>query len=204
MGLFIERPFGAGKAPAEPDYTLMLASTAFSKSLAVQRLHFLSKLGLLDHDRIETLCQRLEHEPVRGLPLDAIGPGLRPGAMSLKLAREAAADFVFLRTMPGGVREFLNQFDVAPLGGDLAWLTRGGPVLFARAADGSGVRVYDAELRARLELRTDADGGFVCRAGREFPVRGLLARWLSVENDKPVRLPVRDNEIGNKLAAGAV
>ena len=41
--LFLDRPFGVGKAPAEPDATLLLSYEAFSPSLAERRLDSLSE-----------------------------------------------------------------------------------------------------------------------------------------------------------------
>ncbi len=46
MAIFLDRPFGAGKAPTEPDGTLLLASEAFSRSIAEQRLLALARTGL--------------------------------------------------------------------------------------------------------------------------------------------------------------
>lgn len=181
IGLFIERPFGDGKAPAEPDQTLLLASVGFSAAVAGQRLRTLSRgLGFLDIQDADGLVDGLTREPVRGVPLSAIGAPSRMGAMGLANARQVSTDFVFLHTVRTGVAEFLEQFDVGPLAasGDLAWLTSGRNVLVARSADFPGVRVYDEHHRPRLELLADVAEGFRTRAGREFPVRGLKGRWV--------------------------
>ncbi len=41
MALFLDRPFGSGKAPGEPDGTLLLASEAYSPSVAEEQPQFL-------------------------------------------------------------------------------------------------------------------------------------------------------------------
>jgi hypothetical protein len=200
LGLFIDRPLGMHKAPAEPDTTLLLAATAFSRSIAEQRLRFLAgELGLLTAGTLSELQKRLDAAPVRGLPLDRIGVSPRPGVMSLSLARQAAADFVFLHTTRGGVTAFVDQFDPGALAvqADVAFLTGGQPVLFTLAPAGPALRVYDAEWRPRLELEVPREG-YTNRAGQEFPAKGLLVvrSWdkdgtMRPLGPTPVRLPPR-------------
>ncbi len=176
LALFLDRPLGAGKAPAEPDGTLLLASEAFSRSVAEQRLHALAREpGLLtDAERDACLHRLRKGAETRGLPLDRVGEG-RPGAVSLTDARRAAADFVLLRTTPGSVRALLGQYDFTALAEkiDLNWLIQGGRVLLARDPTGPGLVVYDAEMRPRLELIPQTTGGYVRRAGQEFQREGL-------------------------------
>jgi hypothetical protein len=85
----------------------------------------------------------------------------------------ASGDFVFRRTVPGGVRALVEGFDFGPLAArfDLGWLT-GGSVLAARTLNGN-LAVYDASLRPRLELAL-APGGYTSRGGVEYPAGGLL------------------------------
>src|SRR5262249_19558241 len=45
--LFLDRPFGVGKQAAEPDGTLLLASLAYSRSIALGWVQFLLREGLL-------------------------------------------------------------------------------------------------------------------------------------------------------------
>jgi hypothetical protein len=160
--LFLDRPFGAGKSPGELDSTLLLASEAYSRSVAVERLRFLA------HDA--------EVLDVPGLPLERVGGAGRPGAVSLTDARAAAPDFVLLRTTPGSLAALLAQFDFTPLAErcNIGFLTDQRRALVARAADGPGVLIYDDSLRPRLELLVPADRGFESRAGQECPAGGLL------------------------------
>jgi hypothetical protein len=177
LGLFIDRPLGDGKAPGEPDGTLLLTSVAFSRSLASQRLRELaadSATGMDSplHDRCQALLKQLD---LHSLSVDRIGEPSRPGTVSLTDARRAAADFVFLHTTAGSVRVVLALFDFTPLESqmNLDFLTRGRSVLLARSADGSGLVVYDALLRPRVEMIVNTDQGYATRAGREYAVGGL-------------------------------
>jgi hypothetical protein len=176
LGLFIDRPFAAGKHPAEPDATPLLSSLAYSRSVAEERLRALAREVGLDPDGAE-VAEIRKGLDFPGLPLDAVGEAARPGSVSLADARRASPDFAFLHTTAGSVADLLAEFDFGPLGGrfDLRWLLDGRHVLVARSPQGPGVRVYDEHLRPRLELEVAADGAFVTRAGREYPASGLLA-----------------------------
>jgi hypothetical protein len=199
LGVFLDRPFGDGKAAAEPDGTLLLSAEAFSVSIARQRL--LALAGDLSLSAEDALVQRLLARPsLPGLPLDAIGNAVRPGTVSLTDARRAAADFVFLRTTPSSVQAFLGQFDFTPLRQEfhIEDLLDGSDLLLARAAARPRLVIYDAHLRPRLELEVATQDGYDNRAGQEYPVGGLLVRWVSAAtgealqahdlHDKPIRL----------------
>jgi hypothetical protein len=183
MALFLDRPFGAAKAVAEPDDTLLLASEAYSPTIAEQRLQALAREpGLLpDAQRDDCLRRLREGAETRGLPLDAVGGDSRPGTVSLTDARLATPDFVLLRTTPGGVRALLGHYDFTALAEkiELDWLLNGSHVLVARNTAGPGVLVYDAELRPQLELIPQTAGGYVSRAGQEYPREGLSVRRLT-------------------------
>ncbi|MHB1423989.1 MAG: hypothetical protein ACYC3I_12500 [Gemmataceae bacterium] len=179
LGVFLDRPLGVGKAAAEPDATLLLSAEAFSISIARQRLLALARdLGIKPEDAF--VRRLLARPPLPGLPLDAIGGGVRPGAVSLADARRAAADFVFLRGTPSSVKAFLSQFDFTPLTRrfPLDDLLHGEDVLIARSAVSGGLVIHDARLRPRVELEVASEEGFESRAGQEYPVTGL--RVLSV------------------------
>jgi hypothetical protein len=185
LALYLDRPFGETKARAEPDATLLLASEALSRSIAASRLSALNREGLVAESDRATFSARLgDPEFARGLPLEAIGEPRRPGTVALTDARMAAADFVFLRTVPAGVRALLKMFDFGPLATrfDLGWLMGGKPVLVARVPDGN-VAVYDEFFRRRLELAITTEG-FASRSGIEYPSGGLLATRVWVEAAK--------------------
>jgi hypothetical protein len=155
MALFLDRPFGAGKAVTEPDGTLLLASEAFSRSIAEQRLGDLTREPnlLTDVECDECLSRLMEGAETRGLPLEAVGGEARPGTVSLTDARRAAPDFVLLRTTPGSMRALLEQVDFTKLAEqmDLDWLLKGGRALLARDVAGRELVVYDDQLRPRLK-----------------------------------------------------
>jgi hypothetical protein len=175
--LFLDRPLGTAKAPAEPDRTLLLACVAFSRSVAEQRLDSLAheaELGLTA-DFFAACRRRLrDGDLVTGLSLDAVGGASRPGKVALADARLAASDFLLLHTTPGAVAELLAEYDFGPLAErfDVGYLTAG-RVLLATAPAGKGLLIYDDRLRPRLELEVRSAQGFVTRAGREYPVGGL-------------------------------
>jgi hypothetical protein len=188
LGLFLDRPLGVGKAAAEPDGTLLLSAEAFSISIARQRLVALAgDLGILAEDYF--VRRLLDRPPLAGLPLEVIGEAVRPGTVSLADARRASTDFVFLRSTPSSVKALLAQFDFTPLAQRFAIddLLCGKNVLIARSATSDRLKIYDEQLRCRVELEVAAKNGFESRAGQEYPVDGL--RVLSVS------VPVGDREM---------
>jgi hypothetical protein len=186
--LFLDRPFGGGKAPTEPDATLLLSYEAFSPSLAERRLlHLADRPGLLSPDEV-TRCRRLLRDggPPRGIPVEALPADSRPGVVSLADARQASADFVVLRTTARSAQAFLDLYDWRALESRfrLDWLTGGRPVLILGTAAGQAA-VYDAEVRRRLELAYDPAAGYETRAGIEFPAGGLHVVRVSTEGETP-------------------
>jgi hypothetical protein len=171
LALFLDRPLGSGKERAEPDATPLLASEAFSPSLARRRLQMLAEeLGPLD----------VAIPEVAGLPAEEVEGVQRPGVVSLLDARQAGQDFVFVRSARLGVEALLALFDFSPLeraGYGIDFLTGGQRVLIVPAG-GTSVRIHDAGLRPRVALRPDLTGGYARRAGQEFPARGLLIERL--------------------------
>jgi hypothetical protein len=162
LGLFLDRPLSIGKAPGEPDQTILLSHLAFSPSLAWQRLKGLSAT------EYEDLLSELVKE-LRGVPVAVVGGRPRPGAVSAADARQVADDFLFLRTTQQTATAFCEQYD---LGGQVP----AGPLLILPATNrGQGDRlvIYDSAMRPRLELIPDVSQGFVNRAGDEYLRAGL-------------------------------
>jgi hypothetical protein len=207
MALFLDRPFGAGKAPAEPDATLLLSCEAFSRSVADERLRFLAEsLGMLTPEECESHRRRLHEMPVNGLPLDAIGSPPRPGVIALSDARRAAPDFIFLRTTSTTLRNLFDQYDFMALRSRarLDFLSQPRDLLLARALDGASLILHDAALRPRLELVVDTRFGYLCRAGQEFPVAGLSVRrlWEDAPSGQIVERDVRADPIAIRARLG--
>jgi hypothetical protein len=200
MALFLDRPFGTGKAPAEPDATLLLSCEAFSRSTADERLRFLTQnLGLLTRQECASHQRRLRELQIKGLPLDAVGSPPRPGVIALSDARRAAPDFVFLRTTTATLHDLFEQYDFTPLRERfrLDFLSQPRNLLLARAAKNTSLILYDAALRPRLELEVDPRLGYQRCAGREYPVAGLhvLRLWEDVESGLLVERDVREQVI---------
>ena len=182
--VFLDRPFGGGKAPVEPDNTLLLASLAYSRSLAHQRLRLLVRdLGLADA-KWQRLDERLA---LPGLGLEAIGPAVRSGTLGLIDAARAGPDFVFRHTLPGSVRALIELFDFGPLEAHLS-----GQALLARDPAGPGLIVRDANWRPILTLEPRPERGFASRRGLEYPADGLVVTALDgAPLPEPVPLPPR-------------
>jgi hypothetical protein len=177
VGVFLDRPFGAGKAPAEPDATPLLTSVAFSRTVAAARLHELARdpATALDADRLAGCLERLNGPAfAAGLPADRVGGPSRPGAISLSDARLAAADFVFLHTTRTSLAELFECLDFTPLLARKDGAFLAGRALLATEPGGAGVLVYDEAWRPRWRLAA-AEAGFAIRAGREYPAAGLIA-----------------------------
>ena len=203
MAIYLDRPFNVGKPPAEPDGTLLLSAEAFSRNLALQRLHQLPRWFESVADAIPKDCaERLLNLPVAGLPLERIGNPARPGIISLTDARLASPDFIFLRTTRSTIGSFLDLYDLTPLAErfDISFLTERRHALFARAPGDAALIAYDGELRPRLEMHVPAHLGYQRRAGHEYPSAGLWVvgvwqndgerRHVSLRNS-PIVLNVR-------------
>ena len=199
MALYLDRPFNVGKPPAEPDGTLLLSAEAFSRNLALQRLHQLPRWFEGVADSIPANCEeRLRKLPINGLSLEHIGSPGWPGIISLTDARLASPDFVFLRTTTSTVRNFLALYDATPLAErfDVTFLTGANKVLFARAANGDGMIVYDGEMRPRLQLLVPAQLVYERRAGHEYPAAGL---WVAGVWQQGQYLDLRDASVVLKV-----
>jgi hypothetical protein len=190
LGVFLDRPFGVGKAVGAPDGTLLLSAEAFSVSLARQRLHALAADAGVS--RNEELFQRLlASPPVHGLALESLGDAVRPGTVTLLDARRAASDFVFLRSTSSSVKTFFVSFDFTPLFArfHLDDLMQDGNVLLARSPTSDGLILYDGQRRPRLELEVAAEKGFANRGGQEYPLGGLrVLRVGETTDDASLRM----------------
>jgi hypothetical protein len=175
VGLFLDRPFGVGKLPAEPDATVLLTSLGASRTVATARLNALARdtdAGL-GSSELSACLERLGVVFVGGVPLERIGEPPRPGVFGLATARLASPDFAFRRTTAASLADFLAWADLGPLEERGLGFLRTGPALLARSAEGPDVVVYDGAWRRRALLEV-APGGFVSRGGREYPAGGLV------------------------------
>jgi hypothetical protein len=176
--LFLDRPFGGGKAPAEPDGALLLTSLAYSRSIAGQRLEALVREIGLSEEQAQPWREGLVFP---GLPLDAVGEAVKPATVSLADGRRAAPDFVVLHTLPGNVRALTQQFEMGSACAELL----SSRVLIARSTTGPGVVIFDEALRPRLEIEPVLSSGYASRAGQEWPAGGLrvVRVWEEAEAD---------------------
>jgi hypothetical protein len=195
MALFLDRPLGIGKAPAEPDQTLLFSYEAFSRSVAGRRLDYLaSDLRLLDSESSNRLRATLRDLPVRGIPLTSLRPPERPAPVSLRDARRVAEDFLFLRNTRRTIEALLELFDWREPTEryDLGFLAEKRPLVMlqgfgATDAERAALTVFDSALHPRLQLLVDASQGYESRGGCEYPVRGLkvLRAWDASGNEIP-------------------
>jgi hypothetical protein len=199
MAVFIDRPFGWGKAVGEPDLTPLLAHEAFSPSIARRRAVELERLVLeLKVESVDwkTLKQH-EHDEVRGLAAAQLAEPDRP-VVSLADARRIADDFVIVRTLRHGVEELSEALDFTPLHAMTSFPDVRANVLVARlpsADNGTVLAWFDGEVRKRLEMSTDLSQGFVIEAGREMPAAGMRVSHIwdesGVARATQIRLPRR-------------
>ena len=156
--VFLDRPFGGAKAPVEPDATPLLASLAYSRFVAAQRLRrSVARSGNAGRRRERT-------GTVQGCPLTASASPSRLGTVSLSDAARAAPDFVYLHTLPGSVRSLLDWIDFGPFRDRMT-----GRVLIARVFERAG----DSGLRrAAAAVRRD-------RAALRAGLRRAGAAWSS-------------------------
>jgi hypothetical protein len=176
--LFLDRPLGHGKHVLEPDATPLLSYEAFSRSIAEQRLQFLTQHGDVPSVTLPT---------PQGIPVNSIKTRSRPGVVSLADPLQVAEDFVFLRTTaPSAERlwrlyrfdELRRRFRLEGIGPQKRMLLLGGT-----GRSSSALTVYDADLWPRMELQADLGGrGYLSRAGVEYPAHGL--RVVSVWEDE--------------------
>jgi hypothetical protein len=167
--VFLDRPFGGAKAPVEPDGTLLLASLAYSRSLALQRVRLLADdLGLAEAPFTDGM-------DLPGLPVNAIGPPVRQGTLSLTDAARAGPDFVFRMTLPGSVAALQRMLVLAGVESPTDLLGVG-PLLLARSRQGGGVTVYNEAWQPRLEVEPRLEQGYASRRGLEYPRSGFRVR----------------------------
>jgi hypothetical protein len=205
MALYLDRPLGLFKEPAEVDRTPLLSYEAFSLTIAESRLK-----KLFAKQDINQLLTRLQAAAANagGLPVSPFTSARRLGSVALEDARLASADFRFLRTTPVSLRQFLAHFDLSPLEARFPavaeWLHTTQHILAIRDPHAPPatatapltkpvLTLFDQNLQPRvvlgIELPTHANP-YIEIAGVELPSTGLLV----LSDRHPVRLlPRRDD-----------
>jgi hypothetical protein len=199
--LFLDRPLGAAKAPAEPDHTMLFSLEAFSRRIAGKRLDLLletagdliGKAGdILGADHVAEWRRQLHALDVKGVDLPLSRGGTWPGKVSLDDVRRASVDFIFTCTTRRSVAEFLAQFDFAPLRdvcSALDYLPFGRHVLILRGDVDGTLAIYDAEYRKRILLQVDGSQGYETRGGCEYSAAGLRVLEVWNEAGEKVNVP---------------
>jgi hypothetical protein len=180
MALFLDRPLGVGKAPLEPDQTLLFSYEAFSPSVADRRLDYLAtNLHLLDATAHDHLRFALSALTVPGVAVASLHAPTRPAPVSLSDARKVADDFVLLRNTRRTTDAFLELYDLgaSAVRHGLDFLSAGRRFLIVQGFGDASARehltVFDAESRPRVQFAIDARSGYIHRAGLEHPAGGL-------------------------------
>jgi hypothetical protein len=199
VGIFLDRPLSANKAPSEPDVSPLFAAVAFSRSIAVKRIQALAREEIFLESRplLDRCLRSLLESPPRGLPLDRVGGASRPGSVRLTDARLASPDFEFLWTTRSSLETFKSLFNIYQFGDNPANVEYR---LIVRNPAGAGLQCFDSEQRLRMEIEVDGSAGHVCRAGVEYPAAGLLVTrlWGEAEDGSlrehdlraaPIRVP---------------
>jgi hypothetical protein len=124
MALYLDRPLGVYREPAEVDRTPLLSYEAFSLKIAESRLQRLCGVppgkGAGGHAPIRSqvevrqLVKRLQKAAPtdQGFPVSQFTAAPRLGSVGLEDAQRAAADFQILRTTPVSFRQFLGYFEL--------------------------------------------------------------------------------------------
>ncbi len=189
---FLDRPLGVLKQPGEVDRTPLVSHTAVSRTVVKRRLAELLANGWIappQHDRWRDTIDAL---PIAGVPVAELTCVERPGVVSLADTLKVAPDFVLQRSRLDELVacydwtiDTLNACDV------LASIEclRGG-LLVHHVTDGGlpTLRIYDSQLRLRLELDFGHEPGdtvrYVERDGVEWVDR-LRVRAVWEENGGP-------------------
>jgi hypothetical protein len=175
MALFLDRPLGFGKAPAEPDQTPLLSYEAFSPSLGEQRLRYLADhLGLIAKEVMDDLVHRLRAFKVDGLPITRLMPSSRPGVVSLQDAGKVVPDFLVVRTTRSSLLAFFDAIDWEAVSGDHA-LPATEISMIVRGLDKNpdALTILDDRYRPRARLEVDVSSGYTSRAGVDIPLGGV-------------------------------
>jgi hypothetical protein len=183
--IYLDRPLGFGKAPGEPDQTLLTSHVLFSRSIADERLRRVGQRPelLADSGAVERWREKLRALDVDGLPLARAGAPPRPGVVSLHDAFRLADDWIILRSTRRTLHDFAGQYDLRPLVQRLGEMTPPLSDWRLLVAGGSEdqptLYAYDRHLRMRLELAADLSRGYGSRGGVEYPTAGLqvLRAW---------------------------
>jgi len=196
--LFLDRPLGISKRPAEPDRTPLLSYVAFSPSIAERRLRFITEvLKFIGEAALNAHCQRLRSDLSGiGLPIQPSGQPARPGVVSLDDALRVAGDFVVLRTTRQtahdfceiyGLRTVFEHLACRDLQGDRCPLIIGGASVPGLRA--GTLAIFDDRFRLRLELEIDVS--CTSTADGEYP--GLIVRrvWTGEKEGLPPTTPIR-------------
>jgi hypothetical protein len=199
MAIFLDRPFGQGKEPMELDRTPLFSYLAFSRSIALKRLHYLAnELALIpDRAQYESYRRRLELLEVPGIPVMDIVRFTRRGIVSLADAHRVAEDFVLIKNTHQTKRQFFQLYDLSFLAkfSRKAWWHKGMLVVPTAPVDdrwANVLAVYDSELRKRAELAFDARAGYCTRRGVELPASSLRVVRIWEMGETTVQLPERD------------
>ncbi len=184
MAGFLDRPLGILKQPGEVDRTPLVASEAFSRSLARQRLARLKSLGWISQDERDVLAATVAAAPARGVPVAQLAAVDRPGVVSLADALKAAPDFWLLRTTRSSLDDLLSLYDWNPLADVAAetahWLATSRSLLLVHDAppgDRATIKLFDTSSAVALRLVLGFDPGvaamvqYVERGVREAPER---------------------------------
>ncbi len=196
--VFIDRPLGYEKAPAEPDATPLLAHRTFSSAVAERRWQ-----ELRTRFAPYIPANHVEASPSFscGLSQVRVADHPRPVA-SLADVRKVADDFRILRTLPGGFRSLVNQLDLDLAQPEIVMaLTPGNATrILANVVDDHGERrlmIFDQQGEALLEMTLDLSAGYRKRHGVEMPRAGIWVDAVRVKDGSimrvspPILLPLR-------------
>jgi hypothetical protein len=185
--LFLDRPFGVGKAAGEPDQTLLASHVLFSRSIAEERLRLLGRKPdwLPDPGALIRWRNKVRGLAVSGVPLPNLDSTMRPGVVSLADAWRVVGDWIMMRTTRQTVCDLARQFDLHPLNESGLLPVERWRVMAVGVAPGS-IRVFDDRLQARIEISADPSAGYAVRGGTEMPAAGLVVLNAWTADGQPI------------------
>jgi hypothetical protein len=194
IGIFLDRPLGVAKPPAEPDQTCLLSHEAFSRSIAATRLEELAHwMDFVPRSPgLATLSRKLDRLEISGIAAKSFRTSSTSKLVSMTDAARVADDFLYLRTTAAAARQFFDLFEFSRLPGwdqELYERCLIVPVLAGDASEEGHIVVLDGRFQPRIELAVDVRAGYVRRAGFEFPCPGLRVARVKNGDGSEIKLP---------------
>ncbi|MGD9721118.1 MAG: hypothetical protein AB7O59_03570 [Pirellulales bacterium] len=195
---FLDRPLGIARQAGEVDRTPLVSYVTISRSIIVRRLAELERAGWLPTDSHVRRMGAVAALALPGVPIAGLELTQRPGVVSLADARQAAPDFVVVRSTRRSLEGVMCHYDPASIRAIcreyFADVDFTNCVLVGRSSPTDSashppmLAIYDARhcLRAEFMVGDGAAGStcYVERGGVEVPIALQLWRvWRGTDKE---------------------